>query len=231
MQSLLLWKLFHSYHTYCSMNFSWFLIYPFWDEGLTLWCLICPVSLLICDLLFHTHFFPKHWSNVFLELAIMTPRFHPIVVISPWSQVEAHYFTCEAEICFVCGSLYMCLCSKFHLLLYSPVTSTIRIFCSSSHSTLIFVTQRNSVSWPISVASVLHPLMHTLNCIPGPSSSCSDCVKVLGDGLCQVPSGSSSAPSLLQQAIPCSSWPLHSPPRRLYGNASQNPCQLFPSRS
>lgn len=171
-------------------------------HGVFLTCLFCPVPLL-CDFLFDTPFFLKHWRNVFWELDNITPGFHPKVVISPWSQVEAHYFMCEVRICFVCESLCVCLHSKFHLLLYYPVINIIRIFCSSSHSTLIFATLSNSVL--SSAPLCFTPLIHTLNCIPGPSSLYSDCLKVVGDGLCWVPPGSSSAPSPLQQVFPCSS--------------------------
>lgn len=87
---------------------------------------------------------PQCWSNVLLELVIVTQRFHPTMVISPWSRVKAHYFMCE--ICFICKSLCMCLPSKFHLPLYSPVLSIMKIFCSTSHCTLIFLTLSKSVS-------------------------------------------------------------------------------------
>ena len=214
MQCLLLWKLFRTYRVVLG-----FLIYPFGDEEsrtahssiFISW--ISPLTVMFVLSCTSPNMWFPFWQTLLppaLKQRILGTRY-----CNPKIPPQSGDFTLESgesSLFYVWSWDLFCLWVTLHvstLQISSSVVfhviSIIRIFCSSSHSTLIFVTLSNSVSSSVSVTSVLQPLMHTLTCIPGPSSLCSDCLKVLGDGLCQVPSGSSSAPSPLQQAFPCSS--------------------------
>lgn len=150
------------------MRFYWVLIYPFGDEQataahssiliswispLTYWRLFCPV-LLIYDFLFDTSCFPKHWSN-----CVLGTQYHNPKILS-----QSGNFTLElseSSLFYMWSWGLFCLWLTLHMftLQISSAIVFVRIFCSSSQPTLIFVTLSNLVLWTsISVTSVLHPL-------------------------------------------------------------------------